>query len=64
MDIARAQEFLRAAELCLQIGLVHSALVVRQAADYGRAGVSYKIAQRHVRRGALFVTAVREVLGS
>ena len=37
-------------------------LVVRQAADYGRAGVSQKIAQRHVRRAALFVTAVREVL--
>ena len=119
MDIARAQESLRAAELCLQTGLVNSAvsrayyamfqaaqvaleqegirratwshpslqatfttelihrrkryaamfrdylsaaLVVRQAADYGRAGVSQKIAQRHVRRAALFVTAVREVL--
>ena len=115
MDIARAQESLRAAELCLQTGLVNSAvsrayyamfqaaqvaleqegfrrrlessqlqatfttelihrrkryaamfrdylsaaLVVRQAADYGRAGVSHKIAQRHVRRAALFVTAVR-----
>jgi len=121
MDIARAQESLHAAELCLQTGLVNSAvsrayyamfqaaqvalemegirrptwshpsvqaifttelihrrkryaamfrdylsaaLVVRQAADYGRAGVSHKIAQRQVRRAALFVTAVQEVLNA
>ena len=121
MDIARAQESLRAAELCLQSGLVNSAvsrayyamfqaaqvaletegirrptwshpsvqalfttelihrrkryaatfrdylaaaLVVRQAADYGRAGVSHRIAQRQVRRAALFVTAVQEVLNA
>jgi len=119
MDIARAQESLRAADLCLQAGCVNSAvsrayyamfqaaqvaleregitrltwshpslqaifttelihrrkryaatfrdylsaaLVVRQAADYGRAGVSQKIAQRMVRRAALFVTAVSEAL--
>jgi hypothetical protein len=35
------------------------ALEVRQGADYGWAGVSHKIAQRQVRRAALFVTAVR-----
>ncbi len=119
MEIARAQESIRAAELCLQTGLVSSAvsrayyamfqavqvaleqeglrratwshpilqatftteriyrrkryaamfsdylsaaLVVRQAEDYGRAGVSHRIAQHHVRRAALFVTAVREGL--
>jgi len=38
--------------------------VVRQAADYGRAGVSHRIAQRQVRRAALFVTAVQEVLNA
>ena len=37
-----------------------SGLVVRQAADYGRAGVSQKIAQRMVRRAAMFVDAVEE----
>lgn len=37
-----------------------SALVVRQAAGYGRAGVSRKIAQRLVRRAATFVAAVEE----
>ena len=37
-----------------------SGFVVRQAADYGRAGVSQKIAQRMVRRAALFVAAVEE----
>ena len=41
-----------------------AALVVRQAADYGRAGVSHRIAQRQVRRAALFVTAVQEVLNA
>lgn len=39
-----------------------AALVVRQAADYGRAGVRHKIAQRQVHRTALFVRAVQEVL--
>jgi uncharacterized protein (UPF0332 family) len=38
-----------------------SGIVVRQAADYGRAGVSQKIARRIVRRAALFVAAVEEV---
>ena len=37
-----------------------SGIVVRQAADYGRAGVSRKIAQRMVRRAAMFITAVAE----
>jgi len=39
-----------------------SALVVRQAADYGRAGVSQRIAQRMVRRAAQFVQAVEEAV--
>lgn len=39
-----------------------AALVVQPAADYGRAGVSHKIAQRQIRRAAFFVRAVREVL--
>jgi uncharacterized protein (UPF0332 family) len=39
-----------------------AALVVRQAADYGRAGVSQKIAQRMVRRAGQFVTAVEETV--
>lgn len=117
MEIARAQESLRASELCLQTGCVNSAvsrayyamfqaaqvaleregitrptwshpslqatftteliqrrkrypatfrdylsaaLVVRQAADYGRAGVSQKFAQRPVHRATRFVTAVTE----
>ena len=49
--------------LASEIGGVR-ALVVRQAADYGRAGVSHRIAQRQVRRAALFVTAVQEVLNA
>jgi uncharacterized protein (UPF0332 family) len=39
-----------------------SALVVRQAADYGRTGVSQKIAQRMVRRASQFVAAVEETM--
>lgn len=39
-----------------------AALVVRQAADYGRAGVSARITQRQVSRAGLFVRAVQEVL--
>jgi uncharacterized protein (UPF0332 family) len=35
-----------------------SALFVRQEADYGRAGVSRKLAQRLARRAAAFVAAV------
>jgi uncharacterized protein (UPF0332 family) len=35
-------------------------LAVRQVADYGRSGVSQKIAQRLVRRAAAFVVAVEE----
>jgi len=38
-----------------------SGLGVRQAADYGRAGVSKKIAYRVVRRAASFVSTVQEV---
>jgi hypothetical protein len=41
---------------------VSAALVVRQAADDGRAGGRHKSAHRHVRRAALCVTAVREGL--
>jgi len=37
-----------------------SGLAVRQAADYGRFGVSRKIAQRLARRAATFVSAVEE----
>ncbi len=119
MELERAQESFRAAELCLEAGCVHSAasrayyamfqaaqvaletvgfrratwshsglqamfttelvqrrkrypatfrdylsagIVVRQAADYGRAGVSQKIAQRMVRRAAMFVVAVEEAV--
>jgi uncharacterized protein (UPF0332 family) len=118
MDLDRAQESLRAAELCLREGYVNSAasrayyamfqaaqvalahagfasttwshsglqaafateliqrrkiypvvfrnalasgLEVRQAADYGHAGVSQKMAQRLLRRTAAFVAAVEEV---
>ena len=39
-----------------------SALVVRQTADYGHAGVSQRIAQRMVRRAAQFVQAVEEAV--
>jgi uncharacterized protein (UPF0332 family) len=39
-----------------------SALAVRQAADYGEAGVSSKIAQRQARRAATFVKNVEEVI--
>ena len=39
-----------------------SGLAVRQAADYGRAGVSLKVAQRMVRRAGEFLRAVEEVL--
>jgi len=35
-------------------------LGVRQAADYGRAGVSLKVADRMVRRAAAFVSTVQE----
>src|SRR5262245_2682831 len=38
-----------------------SALTVRQAADYGEAGISMRIAQRQVRRAVTFVQAVEEV---
>ena len=38
-----------------------SALAVRQAADYGRAGVSQKIAERMVRRANAFVSAIKDV---
>jgi hypothetical protein len=37
-----------------------AAPVIRQAADYGRVGVSQKIARRMVRRAAVFVAAVEE----
>jgi hypothetical protein len=40
-----------------------SALAVRQAADYGEAGVSAKVARRQVRRAAQFVNAAQEVIG-
>jgi uncharacterized protein (UPF0332 family) len=119
VNLDRAQESLRAAQLCLQEGLVNSAasrayyamfqaaqvaletagftrtewshpglqaafvteliyrrkmypaafrdylssgLRVRQAADYGQAGVSRRIAQRLVRRAASFVSAVEGVV--
>jgi uncharacterized protein (UPF0332 family) len=100
MELARAIESLKAAELCLREGLLEaeglvrsewshkalrssfnheliqrrklypralrdylsSALTVRQAADYGEAGVSAKIAQRHVYRAATFVQTVEEVI--
>ena len=39
-----------------------SALTVRQAADYGEAGVSTKIARRQVRRAATFVKTLEEVI--
>lgn len=39
-----------------------SGLEVRQVADYGRSGVSQKIAQRLVRRARTFVAAVEEVI--
>jgi len=39
-----------------------SALAVRQAADYGEAGVSAKIAQRQARRAAAFIKSVEEVI--
>ena len=39
-----------------------SALVVRQAADYGEGGISGKIAQRQVRRASVFVKATQEVI--
>ena len=35
-------------------------LGVRQAADYGRAGVSRRVAQRMVRRATAFVSTVQE----
>ena len=37
-----------------------SALTVRQAADDGEAGISMRIAQRQVRRAAIFVQTVEE----
>ncbi len=39
-----------------------SALAVRQAADYGEAGVSAKIAQRQSRRAEAFIKSVEEVI--
>lgn len=39
-----------------------SGLAIRHAADYGRAGIGVKVAQRMVRRAAEFVAAV-EALG-
>ena len=119
MELARATESLKAAELCLREGLVNpsanrayyamfqaaqlaleaegfaraewshkglhssfnqelihhrklyprifrnyltSALTVRQAADYGEAGVGAKIARRQVRRAATFVKTVEEII--
>ena len=41
-----------------------SALTVRQAADYGEAGISGKIAERQVRRALAFVKATEEVITS
>jgi uncharacterized protein (UPF0332 family) len=38
-----------------------SALTVRQAADYGEAGTSQKIASRQLRRARVFVETVEEV---
>jgi uncharacterized protein (UPF0332 family) len=38
-----------------------SALTVRQAADYGEAGISMRIAKRQVRRAAVFIQTVEEV---
>ncbi len=40
-----------------------SALTIRQAADYGEAGISAKIAQRQLRRAKAFVETVQEVIG-
>ena len=37
-----------------------SGLAVRQAADYGRTGVSIKVAHRLTRRAVTFVSAVEE----
>ena len=119
MDLERAQESLRAAELCLrqgyfnsaasrayypmfqaaQVALAHvglarptwshsglqavfateliqrrkiypaalrdhlaSGLKVRQAADYGPASVSRKIAQRLLQRATVFVSTIEEVI--
>ena len=119
IDLDRAQESLRAAELCLREGYLNSAasrayyamfqaaqialdyigsgravwghaglqaafatecihrrkiypaalrehlsigLRIRQAADYGHAGVSQNIAHRLLRRAAVFVSAVEEVV--
>ena len=39
-----------------------SALTIRQAADYGEAGISAKIAQRQLRRAKAFVETVQEVI--
>ena len=39
-----------------------SALAVRQAADYGEAGVSVRIARRQVRRAAEFLKITQEVI--
>lgn len=118
VDLARAQESLKAAEVCLREGLVNSSvsrayyamfqaahvaldtvgvkgaewshpalqaafttelihrrkmfpapfrdylssgLAVRHVADYGRSGVSNKIAQRLARRANAFVSAVEEI---
>lgn len=56
------QELIRHKKVYPQIfrNYLTSALTVRQAADYGEAGVSGKIAQRQVRRAAAFVKAVEE----
>ena len=43
-------------------GYLSSGLGVRQVADYGRSGVSQKVAQRQVRRASTFVAAVEEVI--
>lgn len=40
-----------------------SGLALRQAADYGRDGVSLKVAQRMVRRAHEFLTAIEEGTG-
>ena len=74
MDLARAQESLKAADLCFHYrahsssqslpcpvsGLPFIRPGVRQAADYGRSGVSRKVAPRLGRRAATFLSAVEE----
>jgi len=58
------QELIRRKKVYPQIlrNYLTSALTVRQAADYGEAGVSAKIAQRQVRRARVFIETVEEVV--